>query len=128
VRDPDTECWMWIGSADALGYGKLWRDGQPVMAHRAAYEMIVGEIPEGLVIDHLCRTPPCVNPRHLEPVTRRENTLRGTNPAAVNARRTECVNGHEFTPTSTWWRSPTRRVCRPCKNSRARAYRAGDAA
>lgn len=71
------ECWLWIGPLDRYGYGKYRRSNRHTGAHRIAYQLLVGEIPEGLVIDHLCRNRACVNPWHMDPVTNRENILRG---------------------------------------------------
>lgn len=94
-------CWEWIGPKVGRGYGNIvWRlPGKPrryrhKVAHRVAYETMRGPIPDGLTLDHLCRNRGCVNPWHLEPVTSRENTLRGISPAAVNARLTHCKRGH----------------------------------
>lgn len=70
-------CWLWTGATNERGYGHIVRAGRFVQAHRAAYELAGGEIPEGLVLDHLCREPRCVRPSHLEPVTHRENLARG---------------------------------------------------
>jgi hypothetical protein len=73
---PASECWIWQGTMDPDGYGRVWLDGGMVLTHRASYEAFVGSIPEGLEIDHLCLTPSCVNPEHLEPVTHDENMSR----------------------------------------------------
>jgi hypothetical protein len=83
--DMGPDCWLWTGAVDAKGYGRVLTPDGHRPAHRLAYELAVGPIPDGLVIDHLCRTPGCINPDHLEPVTRRENTLRGETIAARNA-------------------------------------------
>lgn len=116
-RGPD-ECWNWTASKQK-GYGQFMLGGRPRRAHRVAYELLVGPIPEGLTLDHLCRNPSCVNPAHLEPVTLSENVIR----AAAATRKDCCVNGHEFTPDNIWWRiSPSGRrwrVCRACNRERA---------
>lgn len=76
-RGPD-DCWLWLANKTAPnGHGRFSTGGSMVMAHRFAYELLVGPIPDGLVIDHLCRVRLCVNPKHLEPVTAVENIKRG---------------------------------------------------
>jgi hypothetical protein len=72
------DCWYWLGSRDRWGYGQFSVAGKQILAHRFAYTMVVGPIPRGLTIDHLCRVPACVNPAHLEAVTSRENTERAS--------------------------------------------------
>lgn len=89
-------CWLWRAHRLPTGYGQFYFDGQMRYAHRVAYELFVGPIPAGLTIDHLCRVRACVNPDHLEPVTNRENILRGVAPSALNARKTHCIRGHVF--------------------------------
>lgn len=84
------------------GYGRINRYHKPVYAHRFVYEQLVGKIPKGLVIDHLCRNRKCINIKHLEPVTDKINILRGTSPPAMKAQQTHCKNGHEFTPENTY--------------------------
>lgn len=118
VEKTDT-CWLWIGHVDPGGYGRFAPNRMKNwIAHRWSYEYHVGPIPEGLHIDHLCRVRNCVNPEHMEPVTKRENTLRGYSLAAQNARREECVNGHRFTSENTYFKTTTRgtneRHCREC--------------
>lgn len=112
-------CWLWMGARNQKGYG-LYSAPNTAAAHRVAYELLVGPIPEGLVLDHLCRNVRCVNPDHLEPVTIRENTARGLPPRAA----THCKRGHELTPENTRWRSdrPTRE-CLTCRNVRRREER-----
>lgn len=119
-------CWPWVASRDRQGYGRFVRVRAPEMAYRIAYELLVGPIPDGLVIDHLCRNPPCVNPAHLEPVTRQENFRRGLHRGRSSG-KTHCDNGHEFTAENTYeWRGT--RQCRECRrlrnpyDDRKRAY------
>lgn len=120
-------CWLWTGAKTNAGYGQLVRrvGGKQVstMAHRWAYEATVGPLPEGTHGDHLCRTPACVNPAHLEPVTVRENLLRGVSPSAINARKTACKNGHPLSGDNLHeWRG--RRGCRICRKQSSDAHHA----
>lgn len=109
------QCWIWQGPTNGHGYGAFRDLGFFTSAHRFAYETRNGAIPPGLVIDHLCRTPRCVNPAHLEAVTQRENVLRGDGPAAVNALKTHCPQGHAYTPENIYTPpGAARRVCRSC--------------
>ena len=120
-RRGDDECWNWTASCHPPRYGQFGiRHGVIVRAHRFAYELLVGPIPEGLHLDHLCRNPSCVNPAHLEPVTPGENVRRGE-----PATKTCCVNGHEYTEANTY-RSPKtgRRQCRICRRDAVRRYKA----
>lgn len=125
----DDECWPWTGSKLGVGYGKFMLQSQRrIGAHRYSYEREFGPIPDGLHIDHLCRNRICVNPSHLEAVTQRENTLRGVAPAAINARKTHCVSGHEFTKGNTRlevYGSGVHRKCIACQreNRRLRTLR-----
>jgi hypothetical protein len=107
---------MWMGSQDGHGYGQVNVDGIPTKAHRVAFELHVGPIPDGLHIDHLCRVRLCVNPAHLEPVTAAENTRRQL--AAIghpNSRKTHCPRGHPYN---------ARRGCTPCHTEASRRHRA----
>ncbi len=119
VRGSADECWLWLAST-AKGYGVIWSGGareigKQLQAHRVAYEFYVGPIPGDLVIDHLCRNRDCVNPTHLEPVTMKENILRGEGPSAQQAKQTHCKRGHRFTEVNTIrrWNRNTRE-CRTC--------------
>lgn len=114
------DCWSWRRPSPN-GYGMIYANGRPQWAHRAGYELLVGPIPKGLELDHLCRNRACVNPAHLEPVIHRENCLRGVSRNAENARKTHCLRGHEFTPENTYHppKRPTRRYCRACARDNA---------
>lgn len=117
--DTSREHWMWTGTT-LEGYGIFnWRKTK-AKAHRAVYELLEGPIPQGLELDHLCQITLCVRPSHLEPVTHRVNILRGSSPAAVNARKTHCLNGHEYTPETAYERPGGGRRCRTCRNERER--------
>ena len=123
VPVPESGCWLWTAHIHKkTGYGRFGvLSNGPELAHRVAYELFVGPIPEGMHIDHLCRVRCCVNPKHLEPVTHAENLLRGFSRNAVNARKTHCLNGHEFNEQNTYIRkSDGYRWCKKCGNDRAR--------
>jgi hypothetical protein len=108
-----SSCWLWVGSIYQNGYGKYGRKG--VMAHRIFYTLFKGNVPEDMALDHLCRVRRCVNPDHLEIVTLEENILRGDSQWGLNARKTHCKRGHEFTHANTGnnYASGGRR-CRKC--------------
>lgn len=132
------DCWLWTGTINHKGYGAISVDGRTKAAHRVVYEMRVAAIPDGLVLDHLCRVRHCVNPAHLEPVTTSENNRRSAvfNPAckrigllAANrkglpgnhgprARRTHCLRGHELVGSNVLLWSRGRRRCRECERVR----------
>jgi hypothetical protein len=112
--DQPDACWEWQGSMTPAGYGRLGVEWETIQAHRYIYERLVGPIPEGLTIDHLCKNTRCVNPRHLEPVTAGVNTLRGDGPSGQNLRKTHCMRGHEFTPENIRRTSRGGRGCIAC--------------
>lgn len=116
-------CWIWTGADNGHGYGVIGTGiGKQVAAtHRVAYQLLMGPIPVGLQLDHLCRVPRCCNPAHLEAVTQPENLLRGVGPSAHNARKTHCVNGHEFTEANTYRPPRGGRGCRICLRARRTA-------
>jgi hypothetical protein len=118
---PDA-CWLWLAHKGNKGYGSFAVNGREPRAHRWAYERFVGPIPEGLLLDHLCRTPACVNPAHLEPVTNLENLRRGKSVRTMlNAQKTECLHGHPYTAENTYVgpRKPNRE-CRTCRSDKGR--------
>lgn len=122
------ECWLWKGAPNNSGYGAIGvAGGRVVPVHRWSYEQFVGPIPDGLHVDHLCRTRMCVNPKHLEAVTQRENTLRGNGFAADEARRTHCPQGHPYDEQNTY-RYRGLRYCLICRRAHARASNARTAA
>lgn len=114
-------CWVWTGSKNSLGYGQIvigGASGRKVKAHRYAYESVIGPIPDGLELDHLCSNPSCVNPAHLEPVTHLENVRRGRGAEAARKRaqsQTHCKRGHEFD-----YHNGKQRICKKCRALRAR--------
>ncbi len=116
-------CWLWTASKNKLGYGQFTvRHGFPPMpAHRMSYLLTYGSLPEApLVLDHLCRNPSCVRPDHLEPVTQRENIMRGLSVAAQNAVKTHCPQGHPYDAANT--SQSYGRHCRACKRERQAVY------
>jgi len=117
---PTGFCWNWTGAKGA-GYGVIGHKGKQYRAHRVAYTLLVGVIPDGLDIDHLCRNTKCVNPDHLEPVETKVNTLRGFGAHARNARKTYCDSGHEFNDKNVRM-IEGRRVCIECARSYHREY------
>jgi hypothetical protein len=105
-------CWLWRAALRGGGYGTWNNNG----AHRVAYELLVGPIPEGLHLDHLCRVRNCVNPAHLEPVTVGENLRRGVGASAKNAVKTHCPNGHAYSEENTYWYRGARQ-CLACRTA-----------
>lgn len=117
--DTNGGCWLWRAGGSNGGYGRLSVGDHDITAHRAAYECWVGRLPADKQIDHLCRVRMCVNPAHLEPVSARENVLRGVAPSAQNSRKTHCLRGHEFTPENTYHELRSNyRHCRECAKDR----------
>jgi hypothetical protein len=124
--EPNSGCWLWCGALTKAGYGKIslgYREGKEVYAHRLSYETHYGPIPDGLVIDHLCRVTCCVNPQHLEPVTHKVNVRRGRvcdlhdpdNPVHPNSRKTACLRGHPLSGSNLHISPSGSRICRTCR-------------
>ncbi len=120
-------CWTWTGYiSPETGYAYFSLDhAHPVLAHRQAYTLTNGPIPDGLILDHLCRNRPCPNPGHSEPVTYQENLLRGpTTLAAQNVAKTHCPHGHPYDEANTYFWKDGSRHCRACSREKRRAWRA----
>lgn len=113
VREAGDGCLLWEGDLNSQGYARVYLVGlrKRVLVHRFIYEACVGPIPKGLVIDHLCRRPACINPAHMEPVTQRENTLRGLR---GRLRTPVCPHGDLY-------RRGDNRTCQRCASDRQRA-------
>lgn len=111
-------CWVWtagLNSNNGKGYGQFYLNGKKVKSHRLSYEITIGKIPDGMVLDHLCRNRQCVNPDHLEPVTNRENVLRGdTHSSGHNRAKTHCPSGHEYSEENTRLSKSGYRKCKTC--------------
>jgi hypothetical protein len=118
-------CWLWEAGKFPDGYGAFYITGdrRPYGAHRVAYEALAGRIPDGLVLDHLCRVRNCVNPAHLEPKTNRENLIApGSESVAARIHWTHCPRGHEFAPGNlvrAYVRKGLRK-CRACQSANSR--------
>jgi hypothetical protein len=122
--DKTPSCWLWKASKYKDGYGQFYPvHGRPHAAHKWLYEQLNGPVDPGIELDHMCRVRHCVNPEHLEPVTHRENTLRGTGPTAQNARKKECKNGHKLEGDNLIINSRNERGCRICRDEYERNYR-----
>lgn len=112
-------CWLWLARLNNKGYGEFSFDGRPQCAHRISFRLVVGAIPDGLELDHLCRIPACVNPAHLEPVTHQENIRRGL-PAQLSA---ACPKGHALVEPNLYVSRRGARTCRQCAMRRAQEQR-----
>ena len=123
---PATGCWLWVGKTTTNGYGLITGSVGRGMAHRYFYSNLIGSIPAGLDLDHLCRVRTCVNPWHLEPVTRSENLRRGANGDVIRARMSKvisCPSGHQYDAANTYYRPGTRwRDCLTCRRANSDAY------
>lgn len=116
LTEAEDGCWEWNGYRDYLGYGQVRINWKCYYVHIIVYESLVGLVPMGLELDHVCRNPACARPSHLEPVTHRTNLLRGNGASGKNKRKTHCIHGHEFTPDNIYEppKKPGTRHCRAC--------------
>ena len=121
--DKSNECWLWLTATNLNGYGRFRLNGKTRLAHRVAYEFVVGEIPEGLQLDHLCRVRLCVNPAHLEPVTCLKNNHRGLS-GVSNRSKTHCPQGHAYDSSNTYVDKLNRRYCKACRKARMKEWHA----
>lgn len=124
IEDPETGCWVWQASLGAGGYGRFRLNGKLETAHRVAWEMFKGPIPDGGILDHfVCDNPPCVNPEHLKCGSYWDNTRRGNSPVAINARKTHCPNGHALEDGNVYCRpGRNERECLKCRRNYRRNY------
>lgn len=124
LRDAQTGCWNWLLSKDRTGYGFVSIKSKTKYAHRVAFETFVGEIPAGMDLDHLCRNRSCVNPKHLEPVTRKENVRRGAGLGGVLREvPSHCRHGHLLSKENTYsWRGDKARRCKVCNREAQSRY------
>lgn len=130
IPEPNSGCWLWIGSLTSRGYGSFYlsptRTG---VAHKMTHKLVYPRLPRfrgrRTVVDHKCRTRSCANPEHGRALREDINVAIGTSPSALNAKKTHCPSGHEYTDeNTTTWTSPTgvvKRMCRACRRERSRA-------
>ena len=111
-------CWIWIGYLDKTGRGRIGYKGKSVEAYVISFEIIgKNKLIPGLELDHfVCSNPACIRPEHIKQVTHKENILRGNCPAAQNARKKNCQDGHTFNKDNTIWRKNGWRQCKKCYN------------
>ncbi len=118
VSISDSGCWQWLDLQNYAGYGRFWFNGKMLRAHKFSYNLFIGEVPEGLELDHLCRNRLCVNPEHLEAVAHQANSSRGEVGAWERA-KTHCPRGHPYDEKNTYLEG-MKRKCRTCMRLRQR--------
>lgn len=116
MPEPNSGCWIWVGNLEKDGYAKFFTNKQYNRAHRFSYEQFVGEIPEGLEIDHKCSIRCCVNPTYMEAVTHQENVKRGLT-GIVNRSKTKCPQGHPYSGANLYVMPNGGRVCKICRRA-----------
>lgn len=122
MPEPNTGCFLYVSPLTSSGYGKIGYQRRYYQAHRIALESMVGPLPIDVVVDHKCRVPSCVNPAHLEPVSPRENVMRGLSLVAANARKTHCNGGHPLDGRNLYILPNGHRSCRTCRNAASIKY------
>ena len=123
IPEPNSGCLLWVGAENSNGYGVITVNGTNRYVHRLSYEFAKGSIPNGLQLDHLCRVRCCLNPNHLEPVSCRENLLRGDTLPAREAAQTHCLNGHPLSGDNLYREPNGRRYCKICRRLRDKKRR-----
>lgn len=117
IPEPNSGCWLWIMSLNEKGYGRRWDGLRERKAHTVVYEVYRGRLGDGLELDHLCRVRCCVNPWHMDPVTRQEN-MRRAKPFMMRA---VCKRGHKLEDPNLYYSKKGNRHCKRCALDRARA-------
>jgi hypothetical protein len=119
IPEPMSGCWIWLGALTIGGYASFSiATSTAEVAHRYSYKQKYGPIPQGKELDHLCRVRCCVNPDHVEPVTRKENVRRG-----LGGPKSVCKYGHPFNEANTYWKANGAKSCRVCDKRRQQQYR-----
>lgn len=124
IEKHESGCWIWVGAKDRDGYGQISMRYRHFKAHRFVFTLFGGTIPAGMVLDHQCNNPSCVNPEHMRPMTVRENNLRGFTATAKNIAKTACPLGHEYAGVNLYMDRNGHRHCRACRTEARRRFKA----